>query len=164
MGTPPFGKPAGEAVATPERRGSLDPRREPTPMLSRFSFRGGTRSGERRGGRRGGENRGTFVDSYGSRLFALVTVVAALNILDAFFTVLFLSYGGYELNPIVRACLDNGIWCFIVLKSIGIGLCLGFLTVTKNFWFSRFGLGLILLGYVLLLGWHLHLYGGLPQA
>jgi len=127
-------------------------------MFSRHAFFGGRRQGSRRVI----EQEGTFVDSYGSLLFLAVTGVAALNILDAFFTVLFLSWGGKEINPIIQMALDVGIWWFIVLKSLGIGVCLLFLTMTKNFFVSRVGLGIVCVGYSLLLGWHGYLYTMLP--
>jgi hypothetical protein len=129
-------------------------------MLSHYSVFGG----RRRGGRRGVEVEGAFVDHHGPGLFAVVTAVAALNILDAFFTILFLSYGGRELNPVVQLSLDAGVWPFIWLKSIGIGICLLFLTVTKNFRFARVGLAVIFVGYLLLLGWHGYLYTWLPDC
>jgi hypothetical protein len=127
-------------------------------MFSRYALFGGRRSRSRRGP----EQEGVFVDTHGSLLFLAVTAVAALNILDAFFTVLFLSYGGQEINPIVQLALDVGIWWFILIKSVGIGLCLVFLTITKNFWVSRVGLGIVCLGYSALLGWHGYLYTLLP--
>lgn len=160
-----MGKSSAAVLSGPEqseivakRRGHADRRQTATPMLSRYAFFGG----RRRGQRRGHEQDGSFVDTHGATLFLVVTGVAALNILDAFFTVLFLSYGGQEINPIVQVALDIGVWWFIVLKSLGIGLCLMFLTVTKNFLVSRIGLGIVFTGYAVLLGWHFYLWTLLP--
>ncbi|MCA8955918.1 MAG: hypothetical protein KDC87_07580 [Planctomycetes bacterium] len=147
------------AEPAPATRGE-DRRRRPTPALSRYAVWGG---GRRRHHRRGREALNGFVDAHGPGLFLVVTAVAALNILDAFFTVLFLSYGGREINPVVQTALDLGTWWFVVLKSVGIGLCLAFLTVTKNFRVARIGLWVILAGYLLLLGWHGLLYTRLPE-
>lgn len=144
--------------AVTERRDPSDRRQRATPMFSSYTLFGGRRGRSRRAH----EQEGVFVDTHGSVLFLAVTAVAALNILDAFFTVLFLSYGGQEINPIVQMALDVGIWWFILLKSVGIGLCLVFLTITKNFWVSRVGLGIVCLGYSALLGWHGYLYTLLP--
>ena len=81
-----------------------------------------------------------------------------MNILDAFYTMLFLSHGGVELNPFVDWVLrTGGVGMFLLVKSVGIGLCVGFLTVTKNFTTSRVGLLIVLVGYLALLGWHWHL-------
>ncbi len=127
-------------------------------MLSRYTFFGG----RRRGGRRGDENDGAFVDQHGTLLFVGVTAIVALNVLDAFFTILFLSYGGRELNPLVDMVLQFGVWPFLLLKSAGIGVCVGVLTITKNFRAARIGIGFVLGGYLLLLGWHLFLLQRLP--
>jgi len=158
-----MGKGSTELLARSEeqaydRRGSSDRRRTATAMFSRRAFFGGNR----REARRHSEREGSFVDTHGTALFLVVTGVATLNILDAFFTVLFLSFGGKEINPIVQMALDLGIWWFIILKSLGIGLCLLFLTVTKNFLVSRIGLGIVGVGYTVLLGWHGYLYTLIP--
>ena len=122
-------------------------------MLSRHTLAGG----RRRSGRRQGERWGTFVDSHGNTLFLMVTAVLALNILDALFTVLFLSYGAIEMNPLVAMSLESGLGTFLTVKSVGIGICVGFLTLTKNFRVSRVGLAVVLVGYSLLMGWHSYL-------
>lgn len=149
-------------TVTPElvdSRARRDRRKQPTPMFSRYAFFGGRRAAHRRGAEQGQG----FVDVHGHGLFAVVTGLAALNILDAFFTILFLSYGGEELNPIVQLSLDMGMWSFIALKSVGIGICAVFLVVTKNYLVSRIGLAFVFVGYTALLGWHAYLYTRLPE-
>lgn len=121
-------------------------------MLSRYTWFGGRRVAGRRD-----SDAATFVDQHGSGLFAVVTLVLALNVLDAFFTVLFLTHGGTEMNPVVDQLLKFGTWPFVVVKSLGIGVCIAFLTVAKNFTAARFGLGFVLVGYTALLGWHCYL-------
>jgi Domain of unknown function (DUF5658) len=151
---------AVDAVDLDPHRSTADRRARPTPMFSRYAWFGGRRVQSRRRN----EEEGSFVDVYGSGLFLTVTVVAMLNFLDAFFTVLYLSYGGHELNPIVQMSLDGGLWWFISLKSVGIGFCLLFLTLTKNSLFSRVGLAVVFTGYLALLGWHAVLYIGLSSS
>lgn len=136
----------------------LDRRSRPTPFLSRYTFFGGRRCNP---GRRPDDPRAVFVDVHGARLFAVVIVIVALNILDAWFTVLFLSHGGQELNPVVDSVLRMGTWPFIALKSLGIGFCVGILTIAKNFTYARFGLAFVSAGYTALLGWHFWLYAHL---
>ena len=150
---------AGCTSPSPQPRLLSDRRSSPTPMFSRYTWRGGRR---RRGGRRPGEDASTFVDMHGGVLFAIVSAVATLNFLDAWFTVYFISYGGMELNPIVDQLLLMGTWPFILAKSIGIGVCVAVLTVTKNFLIAKIGLGIVLVGYSALLGWHLYLLGHIP--
>lgn len=129
-------------------------------MWSRYSLLGG----RRRTARRASEREGAFVDVHGPRLFLLVCAIVALNLLDAWFTLLFLSHGGRELNPAVQFVLDleGHPWPFLWLKTFGIGLACAFLALTKNFRPARLGLWFVFGGYALLLAWHLHLYSWLP--
>jgi Domain of unknown function (DUF5658) len=140
-----------------ERRDRLDRRTRPTPMLSRYALLGGRREACRRDSERW-EN---FVDNHGWGLFLVVSAVLLLSVLDALFTVLFLSYGAVEMNPVVEASLNGGLWVFLTLKSLGIGICVTFLTLTKNFRVSRLGLGVVFAGYSALLVWHAYLFENL---
>jgi Domain of unknown function (DUF5658) len=120
-------------------------------MLSRYSLLGGRRAQVRRVD----DDPEVFVDRYGSGLFVAVLAVVLLNLLDAFFTLLFLAHGGQELNPLVGHVLSYGPQVFILFKTLGIGICAAFLTITKNFRAARIGLWVVLVGYSLLLCWHL---------
>jgi hypothetical protein len=139
--------------AAVERRLGSDRRRRPTPMLSRYVFRGG----RRRAVRRAEEREGSFVDVHGPGTLLVVLAIVALNVLDAWFTLLFLSHGGEELNPFVQAVLDLGghPYPFVLLKTVGVGLACGLLMLARNFRAARFGLAFVLVGYTILLGWHL---------
>ena len=141
----------------PEDRVGRDRRRRPTPLLCRQTILGG----RRRLGRRLGEASSVFVDLHGPMLFTVALAIVALNVLDAWFTILLLSYGGQEMNPVVATVLTWGIGPFIACKSLGIGVCLGFLTLTKNFPISRIGMGTVLFGYLALVIWHLYLVSAL---
>lgn len=131
-------------------------------MFSRYTFFGG----RRRTVRRVEERPGSFVDVHGPRIFFLVLAIVGLNLLDAWFTLLVLSHGGKELNPVVQSVLDLGghPWPFVVLKTMGIGFACAFLTVTKHFRSARIGLWLVFGGYGALLGWHLYLLSWLELA
>lgn len=122
--------------------------------------------GRRRTVRRVEEREGSFVDVHGARLFLLVLTIVALNLLDAWFTLLFLSHGGQEMNPFVQRILDLGghPWPFLIFKTVGIGLCCAFLTLTKNFRPARFGLWFVLGGYTVLLAWHFYLLSWLDMV
>jgi hypothetical protein len=151
---------AADAPKPAERR-QTDRRVRPTPMWSRYMLFGG----RRRTVRRVRERDGAFVDVHGPRLLLLVLSVLALNLLDAWFTLLFLSYGGKEMNPLVQTVLDLGghPWPFVLMKTVGIGCCCAFLTVTKNFRPARIGLWIVFVGYAVLLGWHLWLLSWLDM-
>jgi hypothetical protein len=142
-----------------ERRLRSDRRAEPTPMLSEYTWWGGRRTC----GRRLPERANIYVDQHGPILLLVVVALTALNFLDAYFTVLFLSYGGQELNPVVDVLLRLGPWPFVLLKSLGVGVCVGFLTLTKNFLAARVGLGVLTVGYTALLAWHFYLLSHLPH-
>ena len=130
-------------------------------MLSRYVLHGG----RRRSVRRAEEREGAFVDVHGPKLLLMVVGILGLNLLDAWFTLLFLSHGGRELNPVVQAVLDfdSHPWPFLIFKTVGIGCACGFLTLTKNFRPARIGLWVVLVGYTVLLGWHLYLLSWLDS-
>lgn len=123
-------------------------------MWSRYSLLGG----RRRTVRRAEERTGAFVDVHGPRVLCLVLAIVALNLLDAWFTLLFLAHGGRELNPVVQTVLDLGhAWPFLLLKTLGIGAACAFLVLTKHFRSAAVGLWFVFAGYSALLGWHLYL-------
>ena len=152
----------GTSDGADERRHAADRRGRPTPMWSRYALAGG----RRRTIRRVDERAGAFVDVHGPRLLLLVLAIVALNLLDAWFTLLFLAHGGKELNPLVQFVLDltPHPWPFVLLKTLGIGAACAFLAVAKNFRSARFGLWFVLAGYGALLGWHFHLLSWLELA
>src|SRR5688572_2092974 len=90
--------PAVDRGSASNRRDHSDRRSRPTRMWSRYTFGGG----RRRTVRRDEERDGAFVDVHGPRMLLLVLVIVGLNVLDAWFTLLFLSHGGKELNPLVQ--------------------------------------------------------------
>ncbi len=157
---PPVPVPVNGSAA--QRRHHSDRRVQPTRMWSRHTFGGGRRHTVRRVE----EREGAFVDVHGPRMLAVVMVILGLNVLDAWFTLLFLSHGGKELNPLVQAVLDLGPdpWPFVLLKTVGIGAACAFLTMTKHFRPARIGLWIVLVGYSALLAWHLVLLSCLERV
>lgn len=145
----------------PEERRRSDRRSRPTPMFSRYVLWGG----RRRHVRRDDEREGAFVDIHGPVVLFVVLAIVALNLMDAFFTLLFLSHGGQELNPLVQMVLDSPWhpWPFILLKTLGIGIACAFLAMAKYFRPARFGMAFVLIGYGVLLGWHLTLLQYVPS-
>ncbi|MFM1871385.1 MAG: hypothetical protein RL398_807 [Planctomycetota bacterium] len=152
--------PVAPSVAA-HARGRAD-RRKPQSLFARQVWFGGRRVAARRAS----EREGAIVDSHGPLLLVMALAIVTLNLLDAWFTMLFLSYGGRELNPMVDMLLQMGHhpWPFIILKTLGIGIAVVLLALAKNFRSARFGLALVLLGYTVLLGWHLYLYTHLDSA
>jgi hypothetical protein len=102
-----------------------DRRKMPTPILSQYTL-SGRRSSFRR---KEDQRRGGYVDRYGQRLFFYLLLIAGLNILDAFFTIIILESGGREVNPLVRWTIDSygdNAWSlkFAVVSCGTIFLCL----------------------------------------
>jgi hypothetical protein len=108
-----------------DNRTFQDRRKKPTPILSRYAL-----SGRRCSFRRTEDRRtGGYVDRYGHELFCFLLLIAGLNILDAFFTVIILESGGLEVNPLVRWAIDSyghSAWSlkFTVVSCGAILLCL----------------------------------------
>ncbi|MFQ5506846.1 MAG: DUF5658 family protein, partial [Planctomycetota bacterium] len=78
-----------------------------------------------------------------------------------YFTLLLLSHGGEELNPVAPWLIERGTWTFIAAKTFGIGLCTATLVVIKNCRGAKTGIGLVALLYFVLLCWHFYLCGRL---
>jgi hypothetical protein len=132
-----------------------DRRKRPTPILSRWSFRGGRRGA---GGRRPGESERAFVDLYPLRDWVILTSFLLLNLLDAHFTLIYLQRGGEEANPVAVGMLNLGMWAFIFLKGLGISAGALFFCLLRNWRNARFGVLLVLFLYQVLLVYHLLLY------
>lgn len=145
-----------ETPETPEfverRDRGPDRRRRATPMLSRHTFFGGRR---RTGGRRAGEDENVYVDVYSPRLILFVLLLFALTVVDSVSTLIYLSKGGQELNPIAQWMIDRGSHFFVVAKGVLSGLILLFVMLHKNFSYARLALGVGFSFYLLLGVWHL---------
>ena len=85
----------------------------------------------------------------------LLVAVFVLNILDAGFTLLYLTQGGSEANPFMAHLLSISDLTFLLQKCFVVGTWLVFLTVHKNFRFARIGLRALLVLYLGVLAYHL---------
>ncbi len=151
----PADDPAAETGETPhaenQRQGGDERRERPTPMMSRWIFRG-----RRRSGRRDGEREKVYVDRPGSWVIAAFFIVVGLSILDAGFTLYLLKRGATEANPVMRAALHLGDHAFILIKTSMTILAAGFLMLHKNWPLGRVCLALALFGYSALTLYHLY--------
>lgn len=128
-----------------------DRRRQPTPMISRFSFLGG----RRQSGRRSGESENVYVDVYSPRLVLLLLLFFSLTVVDSVSTLSYLGKGGRELNPIAQWLIDQGGVFFVLAKGVLSGLCLLFVMLHKTFKPARVALGIGFAFYFALAGYHL---------
>ena len=138
-------------VSEPWTSRGPDRRQRPTPMISRYTFFGGSR----RGGRRAGETENIYVDVYGARLVLLLLFFFALTVVDSVSTLVYLGKGGQELNPIAQWMIDQGALFFLVAKGVLSGLCLLFVMLHKTFRPARIALGVGFAFYFLLGAYHL---------
>lgn len=146
-----------------ERRAFRDRRQRPTPMVSRWLFRG-----RRRGGRRGLEADYQYVDRLGGWVVAAFVAVVGLSCLDAWYTLDLLAEGkAEEANPVMRAALHLGDAHFVAIKTVVTILAVGFLCLHKNWPLGRVCLALAICGYSVLIVYHLfvqHHAGYIPAT
>lgn len=79
--------------------------------------------------RQADQERGGYIDRYSPGLFFLLLLILALNILDAFLTIIILDHGGWEVNPIVRSVIELygerfWAWKFVIVSTALILLCI----------------------------------------
>jgi hypothetical protein len=122
----------------PERRSQSDRRARPTSV---FDALRGWRS--RSCSRRADDKPGYF-DVYARGDIALLLAIFVLNLLDAGFTLLYLSRGGSEANPVMAWMLEVGEWAFLGVKCFFVAAWLVLLTVHKSFYLARLSLWILL--------------------
>ncbi len=93
------------------REARLDRRVRRTPVFSRYWLRG-----RRRGSRRGGDEGQVYVDRYTGYEWGLAVSVVSLSVCDLILTLVYLSLGGEEGNPIMQRLLDHSEGAFIGVK------------------------------------------------
>jgi hypothetical protein len=136
-----------------ERRRGIDRRGSPTPLLSRFLFRG-----NRAVGRREGESQNSYFDRIPRNDVALGLAILVLNLLDALFTLVIVGADlEKEANPMARWLLEAGTGWFIFSKAVVVALCILFLALHRAFRFVRPALWALCAFYTALLGYHLYL-------
>lgn len=100
-----------------------------------------------------------IVDVHEDWLLPLMLGVLLLCLADAYLTVLILRNGGIEINPFMAALLESNLLLFLWVKYHLTSLCILGLLIHKKFTlFNVKGyhlLGLVLIGYVYLIGYEL---------
>jgi len=135
-----------------EHRDTKDRRSRKTSALSLYTIMGRrVLSGRRKGDKPG------YVDLYHPALFLVLIGIVLLSLMDAYFTLEALSVGGKEINPAMCAVLGLGIMPFVLIKLSITGLGLALLCLHKNFPHVKRIIAIILIGYMVLLTYHLYL-------
>jgi hypothetical protein len=133
-----------------DERVHRDRRRRPTPMVSRYLFRG-----RRRAGRRASEQNHQYVDQPQRRVLATCLFVLLCSIADAYVTLGMVSAGSSEANPLMEAVLSLGSAPFVVLKTTLTFFGAAVLCLHQNWPLGRAGLLIALGGYGILVLYHL---------
>jgi hypothetical protein len=76
-------------------------------------------SGRRRHLRRVDDRRKfTLLDHYSPKIFAIIVVILLLSLVDAVMTLVLISHGAVELNPVMAYLLSKGDTTFLVVKYL----------------------------------------------
>lgn len=114
-----------------DRRTIKDRRKQPTPGISRFTLWGRRRTFRRKED----QDKGGYVDNYHSGLLILLTLAVGLTVLDAFFTMIILDDGGWEVNPVVLSVIQLYGHRFWVWKFLIVSISLTLLCIHSKFRF-----------------------------
>jgi len=146
-----------------ERRSGVDRR-----SLTLSAYLRGALSPRRRARRRS-EDRYVVIDWHSPRVLALVCAILGLCILDGWFTVILLSHGASELNPVMALFLPHNLTGFAVAKLslTGLGICV--LVACSRMRLCRALEGetllyLVLAAYAVLIAYELELLARLPAV
>ncbi|UCD81838.1 MAG: hypothetical protein JSW26_10555 [Desulfobacterales bacterium] len=78
-----------------------------------------------------------FFDRYNPKLFAAITAILMLSILDALLTLILIDNGSSELNPVMAYFLEHGLLPFIVAKYFLTSMGVVILLIFKNIFLNR---------------------------
>jgi hypothetical protein len=132
-----------ESKSPSDRRLGPDRRKRPTPVLSRHWL-----VGRRRGGRRIGEATNIYVDKYTIFEWLLVIAIFVLCLSDLVLTIMHISAGAQEANPIMGFAWREGGNLGFSLTKMGITIgCLFVLLIHIRFRPVPFLCGFVFLLY-----------------
>jgi len=116
-----------------ENRRDEDRRKNQKASLKYFLF-----NGRRERIRRAEDNqKAVFFDRYPPKLFAAIAAILMLSIFDALLTLILISKGSTELNPVMAYFLQHGLLTFIVAKYILTSVGVVILLIFKNAFLAR---------------------------
>jgi hypothetical protein len=97
-----------------ERRSGIDRRETRLRGIRRLLF-----SGRRRNLRRADDRRKlALLDHYSPKIFAIIVAILLLSLVDAVLTLVLISHGAVELNPVMAYFLSKGDWTFLISKYL----------------------------------------------
>lgn len=127
-----------------ERRSGQDRRQGQIPIFRRLFYRG-LRESIRRA-----EDRNCIAvfDRYKPSLVVSIVIVSSLSLLDALLTLILLTHGAKELNPVMRYYLNHGTFAFIFVKYGLTALPMLIILFVKDAFVSRYRIDIGILIYV----------------
>lgn len=146
-------------VITKERRSGVERREH-----SLHAFWHGARHPRRRGWRRAADSIYPIIDWHSPRVFAMVIGIFCLCVLDGVFTVLLLSHGAVEANPVMAQFVPHSLGWFAAVK-LGLtaaGVIVLVACSRMKFFRTLRGealLAMVLVCYAGVIGWELWLLG-----
>lgn len=144
-----------------DRRSSADRRRRRPPGLRSLLF-GGRRETIRRG-----EDRQTafYLDRYRQSLFGVILCIMLLSVVDAVLTMILISHGAVEINPVMAFYLEMGPRVFLSVKYALTGIGVLVLLLCRNYMLKslRIRAGafiyVALAAFIGVVTWQLYLFG-----
>ena len=113
------------------RRGQREDRRK---NHARAFFHSISGKGRRKGSRRDDDHKaGQVVDYHEPALFYLTIAILLLCVADAAFTLTILGLGGEEVNPFMKALLEEDVTLFFIVKFLLTSIFLIFTVIHKRF-------------------------------
>jgi hypothetical protein len=103
------------------------------------------------------EDQPGYVDLYHPALFFVLLSIIFMSLADAYLTLDALSAGCKEINPAMNAALGLGKKSFVAIKTVVTGFGLALLCMHKAFPRVRWIILCVLIGYVVLIGYHIYL-------
>ena len=147
--------PSGLESVEINRRGSVDRRMNPTPMLSRHTVWGRRQTVRRVEDK----NQFVYVDRYNVGLFLFLLAILLLGLADALLTLYHVHVNdAKELNPIMAFFLGISPSAFFHVKSVLTALCLLVLCLHKNLPLAKYLFGTVFLIYLIIVASHVYLY------
>jgi len=137
------------ATSAVERRAVADRRAQPTSCWSALRSRG-----RRRGFRRASEGHNGYVDCPTPYVAALVLWVTLSSACDALLTLLHISNGGGEANPVMALALAYGSTTFVGLKMSMTCLGTWALSILQHVPLASIVLHILMLIYLGIMGMH----------
>ncbi len=139
-----------------ECRGITDRRKQPTPIVSKYTFSGGKRKIIRRAP---DKQKYLFVDLYSTRLLLIVIALLLLSCADAYFTLSLINREViYEANPIMASVLSYGMLPFNIVKFAMTAFALIVLCLFKNAKITRISLPVLIKIYIAIVAYEFYLF------